>query len=165
MDAGIESRKEQPGSEQPSGRSVTAIAVVIVVAVIAVVALAVSWFWPLSSTESMELSAGADDTMASCIAFSPAELANVADIAFEGTVAEVDGPIVTLSVDEWFEGTGPDTVVLNAPEGMEALIGGIPFVAGEQYLVSAQDGNVNYCGFSGPSTPEYRSSFQQAFGA
>jgi hypothetical protein len=36
---------------------------------------------------------------------------------------------------------------------------------GEQYLITATDGNVNYCGFSGPSTPELRSAFEEAFGS
>lgn len=114
----------------------------------------------------MELNAGGEDAMASCIMFSPEELERVAEIAFEGTVTAVDGPEVTLSVDRWFRGGGETTeVVLNAPLGMEALIGGIPFAVGEQYLISAQDGNVNYCGFSGPATPEFRAAFETAFAA
>jgi hypothetical protein len=46
---------------------------------------------------------------------------------------------------------------------MEALIGGIPFEVGDRYLISAQSGNVNYCGFSGQSTPELRAGFEAAF--
>ena len=56
-------------------------------------------------------------------------------------------------------------MILNAPQGMEALIAGIPFEVGGQYLITAYDGNVNYCGFSGPSTPELRAAYEQAFGA
>ena len=163
MDTGVEDRTEQPADES-SGRSGVGIGVVVLVALAAVAALAASWFWPLRSTDSIELAAAGEDAFASCIAFSPEELAKVGDVAFEGTVTEVDGTTVTLSVDEWFTGGSADDVVLNAPQGMEALIGGIPFVAGEQYLISAQGGNVNYCGFSGPSTPEYRTAFQEAFG-
>jgi hypothetical protein len=115
---------------------------------------------------AIELNAGGEDAFASCIQFSPEELARVAELAFEGTVTAVDGPEVTLTVSEWFKGGEPATeVVLNAPLGMEALIGGIPFEVGGQYLISAQDGNVNYCGFSGPSTPEYRAAFETAFGS
>lgn len=110
------------------------------------------------------LDAGGEDIMASCIAFSPEELEKVAELAFEGTVTRVDGDTVTLSVDTWFRGGDEATeVVLNAPQGMEALIGGIPFVVGDQYLISAQGGNVNYCGFSGPSTPDLRAGFDTAF--
>lgn len=115
--------------------------------------------------QALDLNAGGEDATASCIAFTPQELANVAEIAFEGTVISVDGPEVRLSVDQWYKGSGQGEVVLNAPLGMEALIGGIPFVEGNQYLISAQGGNVNYCGFSGPSSPEYRSSFEEAFAA
>ncbi|MGB8361803.1 MAG: hypothetical protein WCE80_10435, partial [Acidimicrobiia bacterium] len=113
---------------------------------------------------SMELAAGGEDPMMSCIQFSVEELAK-APLAFEGTVISSEGEKVTLNVDTWFTGGDTDQVVLNAPQGLEALIGGMPFVAGETYLISAYDGNVNYCGFSGPATPELRSAFEAAFGA
>jgi len=54
---------------------------------------------------------------------------------------------------------------LVAPEGMEALIGGVTFEPGQQYLITATDGVVNYCGFSGPATPELQALFDQAFPA
>jgi hypothetical protein len=47
---------------------------------------------------------------------------------------------------------------------LQALIGGIEFESGGQYLISAEGGNVSYCGFSGPSTPEFRAAFVEAFG-
>lgn len=111
----------------------------------------------------LELTAGGGDTMMSCIAFSPEELEKVAEIAFEGTVTSVEGDTVTLTVDSWFRGGDATEVVLNAPQGLEALIGAIPLEVGNQYLITAQGGNVNYCGFSGPSTPEYRAAFETAF--
>jgi hypothetical protein len=98
-----------------------------------------------------------------CIMFSVEELAR-APLAFEGTVTAVEGDSVTLTVDEWFKGGDAGQVVLNAPQGMEALIAGFPFEVGAPYLITAYDGNVNYCGFSGPSTPEFRAAFEQAFG-
>ena len=116
-----------------------------------------------TASAPLELDAPAEDIMAMCIAFSPEELEKVAGIAFEGTVTSVEGDTVTLTVDHWFRGGDAADVVLNAPQGMEALIGGIPFVAGDQYLITAQEGTVNYCGFSGPATPEYRAAFEEAF--
>jgi hypothetical protein len=110
----------------------------------------------------LELNAPADDPMAMCIMFSVEELAK-APLAFEGTVTSVEGETVTLDVDEWFKGGDAEQVVLHAPAGMEALIGGIPFEEGGQYLITAYDGTVNYCGFSGPSTPEFRAAFEEAF--
>jgi hypothetical protein len=112
----------------------------------------------------LELDAGGEDVMASCIMFSSAELEKVAEIAFAGTVTAVDGDAVTLTVDEWYRGGDSAEAVLNAPQGMEALIGGIPFQVGDAYLISAQGGNVNYCGFSGPLSPEYQAAFEEAFG-
>jgi hypothetical protein len=113
--------------------------------------------------EPLVLNAAGDDPMAMCIMFSVEELAK-AQVAFEGTVAAVEGDSVTLTVDEWFKGGDAGQVVLNAPQGMEALIDGFPFEVGVQYLITAYDGNVNYCGFSAPSTPEMRAAFEQAFG-
>lgn len=118
---------------------------------------------PVATGETLELSAAEEDLTQMCIAFSPGELEAVAEIAFEGTVTAVDGAAVTLTVAHWYRGDDAEVVVLNAPQGMEALIGGIPFEVGSQYLITAADGNVNYCGFSGPSTPEMRSAFDEAF--
>lgn len=118
---------------------------------------------PVASGPALELNAGGEDAMMSCIMFSADELDNVAEIAFDGTVTSVDGDRVTLLVDTWFRGGTSDEVILNAPQGLEALIGGIPFVEGDSYLISAQGGNVNYCGFSGVATPDYRAEFEAAF--
>ncbi|HEX6222720.1 MAG TPA: hypothetical protein VF115_16650 [Acidimicrobiia bacterium] len=118
---------------------------------------------PVVSGPPLELTAGGEDIMQSCIAFSPEELDNVAELAFAGTVTAVEGDTVTLTVDEWFRGSGAGEVILNAPQGMEALIGGIPFAVGDGYLISAQGGSVNYCGFSGPVSPDLRAGFDAAF--
>jgi hypothetical protein len=119
---------------------------------------------PLADAPPLELTAGGEDVMASCIAFSPEDLERVAEVAFEGTVTAVDGNTITMTVDTWFRGSEEASqVVLNAPQGMEALIGGIPFEVGGQYLISAQDGTVNYCGFSDESTPDLRAGFEAAF--
>jgi hypothetical protein len=96
------------------------------------------------------------------MAFDPAILADM-PVAFEGTVTDVDGDRVTLEVDHWFKGGDAEVVNLVAPQGMEALIGGIAFEAGAQYLISATDGVVNYCGFSGEATPELRARFEAAY--
>jgi hypothetical protein len=142
----------------------TAAVVALVLAVAAGLGLAGNEGTPSIQDEApIALDAGGEDIMASCIAFSPEELENVAELAFEGTVTAVEGDTVTLTVDTWFRGGEAAQVVLNAPQGMEALIGGIPFVAGDQYLISAQGGSVNYCGFSGPSTPDLRAGFETAF--
>jgi len=106
-----------------------------------------------------------DDAMASCLPVSAEFMADMSP-AFEGTVTAVDGETVTLSIDRWFAGdTGATEATMTAPSGMEALIGGIEFRVGDSYLVTATDGTVNYCGYSGPATPELRAIFEEAFGA
>ncbi|HEX6301316.1 MAG TPA: hypothetical protein VF148_12685 [Acidimicrobiia bacterium] len=138
----------------------------VAVAAVAALVLAVGGGLSLVGGEDvspLELNAQGENLMASCIMFSPDELSRVAEIAFEGTATAVEGDVVTLTVDTWYRGDGATEVVLRAPQGMEALIGGIPFEVGGQYLISAQDGNVNYCGFSGPATSELREGFEAAF--
>ncbi len=112
--------------------------------------------------EAIELTVGSEDTLASCMALTP-ELVRDVPLAFAGTVTAVDGDRATLTVDEWFVGGDAATVSLLAPSGLEALIGGIDFEEGKSYLVSAYDGVVNYCGFSGEETPELRAIYDEAF--
>jgi hypothetical protein len=45
---------------------------------------------------------------------------------------------------------------------MQALIGGVSFEPGQQYLVTATDGVVKYCALSGPATPELQALFDQS---
>jgi len=112
--------------------------------------------------DAIELTVGAEDTLASCMALTP-ELLRDVPLAFAGTVTAVEGERATLTVDQWFVGGDAATVSLLAPSGFEALIGGIDFDEGKSYLVSAYDGVVNYCGFSGEETPELRAIFDAAF--
>ncbi len=110
----------------------------------------------------LQLKLPGSDPMAMCIQFDVEFLAEM-PIAFEGTVTSVEGDQITVSVDHWYRGGEAPLVEMTATQGMQALIGGIEFIAGEQYLITATDGNVNYCGFSGPATPELRTAFDQAF--
>lgn len=111
---------------------------------------------------ALQLTAGPSDALASCIVPS-AEIIAQTEVAFEGTVTAIDGDVVTLSVDDWFTGGDAEVVTILAPSGFEALIGSVPFAEGEVFLVTATNGIVNYCGLSGPATPELRALFQDAF--
>lgn len=111
----------------------------------------------------LELSGGdVDPMMMSCL---PTDASIIAQspLAFRGVVDAIDGETVTLAVDEWYQGGDADVVTITAPLGMEALIGGIAFEAGQPYLVSAYDGVVSYCGLSGPATPELQQMYDEAF--
>jgi hypothetical protein len=110
----------------------------------------------------MELSLGAGDSMASCIRFDVALLRNMSP-AFGGTVTAIEGDNVTIAVDHWYAGGSADTVLLHAQSGMAGLIAGFDFQVGERYLITAADGNVNFCGYSGPADPTLTAAFEEAF--
>jgi hypothetical protein len=138
-----------------------AAAAVVVVAIGGVALLSNNGSAPVAS-EPLTLSAGASDSMASCIMLSAEILADM-DPAFQGTVTNIEGDVVTLSIDRWFTSGDATEAVVTAPAGLEALIGGIPFNVGDAYLITATDGVVNYCGYSGPVTPELTALFEEAF--
>lgn len=153
----------RPEIRQPNRIPRFAAAVAVLVAVVAVGSIVLAGNdEPDTSGPALELTAGPHDAMAMCLAFDVATLATM-PVAFEGTVRTVEGEQVTLDVDTWFTGGDSGQVQITAPAGLEALIGGIEFLVGEQYLITATDGVVNYCGYSGPATPEFRAAFQQAF--
>lgn len=108
------------------------------------------------------LTLGADDPMASCLRPEPGILAEMSP-AFAGTATAIEGEIVTLEVDRWYAGGDEGVVELHAQPGMEALIAGFSFEIGEQYLITAANGSVNFCGYSGPATPEFLAFFDEAF--
>ena len=119
---------------------------------------------PPGKLKVLELDAGTDDVMAMCMQISPELIADT-QVAFKGTVQTSENGIVTLTIDQPYKGTDAQMATLVAPEGMEALIGGVTFEPGQQYLITATDGVVNYCGLSGPATPELQALFDQAFPA
>jgi hypothetical protein len=114
-----------------------------------------------TASAPLELSLG-NEALASCLAFDVAILRDM-PVAFEGRVSEVAGGVVTLDVLRWYRGGAEADVRLQAAPGMQALIAGVDFEVGKDYLVTATDGNVNFCGFSGPATPELRAAFDEAF--
>lgn len=136
-------------------------AAAIAVAVVAA-AIAVAMMNGNSGEKSLELSLGESNATASCLAFDTAVLAGM-PVAFEGTVTSVDGATATLSVDRWFKGGDAETVTLVGGHESAALIAGFEFQPGATYLISASEGNVNYCGYSGASSAELLAGFEAAF--
>jgi hypothetical protein len=110
----------------------------------------------------LELSLGDGAALASCLPVDAAILADMSP-AFAATATAVEGETVTLAVDRWYAGGDAAQVILHAPAGMEALIAGFDFEVGQPYLITAAGGTVNYCGFSGPATPELQALFDEAF--
>jgi hypothetical protein len=120
---------------------------------------------PADAPTTLVLDLPAADTMASCAIFDIAMLAEMSP-AFAGTVVEADGDSVLLEVDRWYAGGDADRVELAARGGDAVALGyGVDFAQGERYLVTASQGTVNGCGYSGPATPEFERSFEEAFGS
>lgn len=116
-----------------------------------------------SATAPLELGLGDGGAMQSCLPVS-ADILRDMSPALLGTATAVEGEKVTLRIDRWYAGeTDATEVVLHAPAGMEALIGGIDFQVGQQYFVTATDGVVNYCGYTDAYSPTLEAIFEEAF--
>ena len=114
-----------------------------------------------ASAAPLTLSAGSDAT-ASCMPFDVQTLAGMST-AFAGTVTQLESGAITMDVDRWYIGGDAQTVRLTTIDDAQALLGGFPFEVGSQYLLTASNGALNYCGYSGPATPEFQNSFNTAF--
>jgi len=87
------------------------------------------------------------------------------EIAFDGVVRSVAGGLATLEPSRFYVGEPTDVVVVKAPDGdLQKLLAAVDFREGERYLVSATDGAVTLCGFSGPYTEELAALYDEAFG-
>jgi hypothetical protein len=84
-------------------------------------------------------------------------------VAFEGTATAMEGELVTLHVDRWYHGGTASTVEVRSDADAVATLLGVEFKVGESYLVTATKGQVSLCGESGPSNPDLRTLYQQAF--
>jgi hypothetical protein len=117
-----------------------------------------------ASGTPLVLTANGSDSMASCLPFDTGTLGGMSP-AFGGTVVELTDTVATMEVDRWFTGGDAEIVEIQYTPGFEALIGTPSLEVGQRYLITASDGVVNGCGYSGLATPEYEAAFEQAFGA
>ncbi|HEX7099464.1 MAG TPA: hypothetical protein VF377_09480 [Acidimicrobiia bacterium] len=118
-----------------------------------------------TSEEPLVLAGEGGDAMAICAPFDVSVLATMSP-AFAGTVVELTDSVATIEVDRWYAGEEEaSTVEIDYTPGFEALIGTPSFEEGQRYLITATDGVVNGCGFSGPATPDLEAAFEEAFGS
>jgi hypothetical protein len=111
--------------------------------------------------KTTELTAG---TAARCVGEPTAALLSQYDQAFQGTVTAIDGDTVTLQTADVFNGEVGETVHVSAPRaGFDQLLNQVQFKVGGTYLVSAYQGSVSLCGFSGPATGDLHSLYEKAF--
>ncbi len=109
------------------------------------------------------LSIGEGEASASCLPFDVEALAAMTR-AFAGTVTDIGADTITVRVDNWYTGGDASTVELRTVGDAQALLGGFPLEVGAQYLLSASDDALSYCGYSGPATSELQGSYDAAFG-
>lgn len=118
---------------------------------------------PSTGSTPLVLTAEGSTAMASCLPFDVQILADMSP-AFAGTVTELTDSTATLRVDRWFTGADTDTVEIQYTPGFEALIGTPQLEVGQSYLITATNGVVNGCGYSGLMTPDLETAFEKAFG-
>ena len=117
----------------------------------------------------LALSLPASEVGASCPVFDAANLKGF-PVAFAGRVTAVDQDSVTLAVTRWYAGGQAASVRLSSPTGTgsagtgSAGLDGTAFADGSDYLVSARDGAVSTCGYSGEAGDVLRQAYAQAFG-
>lgn len=119
------------------------------------------------TTTSMTLALPDSNSMASCMPFDVAILADM-PIAVRGNVIEVTDTEVVISVVTWYasDGDRPDQIRLTQAAGnTSAALDGTTFSQGGDYFITATNGAVNGCGFSGPASPELETAFDTAFNA
>ncbi len=134
------------------------------IAAIAVVVLVVGDDDAPASRQTLAVAAPGT-TMSSCLPFDVNVLAEM-PVAFAGTVTEMSDTTVTVEVDRWYRASTGETDLVDVTlpeENTSAALDGVDFATGQRYLLTATDGTVNGCGFSGPATSELESAFASAF--
>ncbi len=85
-------------------------------------------------------------------------------LAFDGVVDDITDGVVTLTPTMFYAGEPTDRVRVEAPpEELQQLLLSVNFEVGQRYLVSASDGQVSVCGFSGPWSAELEQLYVEAF--
>jgi hypothetical protein len=86
-------------------------------------------------------------------------------VAFRGTLVSLVDTQATFDVSHWYAGGPTDTAKVSAAAPrLSELVRAADLTVGHDYLVSASDGNVTGCGFSGPATPSLAKLYARAFG-
>lgn len=117
---------------------------------------------PADPATVTSLSAPADAS-AKC-AVPTADILGQQELAFDGVVDDISAGMVTLTPTMFYAGEPTDIVRVEAPpEALEGLLLAVQFEVGQRYLVSADDGQVSVCGYSGAWSPELEQLFVEAF--
>lgn len=119
---------------------------------------------PSSTETTLAMPAGGDTSMNSCLPFD-AQILRDMPVALSGTATEVGGDGVTIDVDRWYTGGDADVVRLAAEAENTVALDGVSFEQGGRYLITATEGTVTVCGYSGPWSSEMADVYAEAFGS
>jgi hypothetical protein len=118
---------------------------------------------PADPTTVTSLAVPSDAGTAKC-AVPSADILAQQGVAFDGVVDEISDGMVTLTPTMFYAGDPTDIVRVEAPPAaLEGLLLSVQFEVGQRYLVSAADGQVSLCGYSGAWTPELEQLYVEAF--
>jgi hypothetical protein len=108
---------------------------------------------------------GAGATTGRCLPPSVDVLSGAA-VAFDGTVEDIEGDLVTLRPTHWYAGQPTDLVTVKGPsDELQQLLLAVDFQDGGRYLVAAsKDDRVLVCGLSAPFSPRLEGLYGKAFG-
>lgn len=148
----------------PSRRRPIAIAVAAAAAAVAVIGTvaAVNDGDDPSTTTTTVVAAPAPDGamspggMASCVEMYDRTTLDRREVAFDGTVASVDGDDITFDVNAWYRGGDGPTVTLRGAQVLGGLTSAGPSTSldpGTRLLVAGDDGFAWSCGFTQPYDP------------
>jgi hypothetical protein len=86
-------------------------------------------------------------------------------VAFRGTLTSMADGTARFDVTKWYAG-GPTDVaeVATMPAALGGLVRAAHLRVGDEYLVSATDGIVTSCGFTGPARGQLQDLYDEAFG-
>jgi hypothetical protein len=107
----------------------------------------------------------ANAAMQMCIAID-AEVLSTVPVAFDGTVTEIEGEMVTLDVGRWYVGGDADVVELVNPgqaDDFAMIEDFLAFEEGKRYYIVAEDGRVSGC-LSSQWSAELEGMYAEAFG-
>lgn len=119
---------------------------------------------PGSTVTTLAMPVGSGTSMNSCLPFDVQYLRDM-PVALSGTATKIDDDGVTLDVDRWYTGGNADVVRLANYDVNTVSLDGFSFEPGSRYLITAAEGTVNLCGFSGPWTQDLADAYDEAFKA
>ena len=158
-------RETKVRTQPPVRRRFALAAAGVAVATLVVASIAV---FGGGDTAPEEVIAGGEPiaSAAMCVEFYDLDTLANREVAFDGTLATIDGDNVRFTVNRWFTGGSGDETTLNA-NGLTGItsLGGPGLELGQRYLVSGSGGFVWACGFTMTYDTDIANQWATVFGA